>query len=86
MPFHGILFPSSSKIIISVHHPALMVYVTVSYFINDAVSAILSAVIWRQTYGMNHSDSERANPMPPHVLLFPISSKGSSICNIQQTG
>ena len=26
-----------------------------------------------------HSDSERGNPLPPHGLLFPISSKGSII-------
>ena len=25
----------------------------------------------------NHSESERGNPLPPHGLLFPISSKGS---------
>ena len=24
----------------------------------------------------DHSDSERGNPLPPHELLFPISSKG----------
>ena len=28
----------------------------------------------------NHSDRERGNPLPPHGLLFPISSKGSFIC------
>ena len=28
----------------------------------------------------DHSDSERGNPLPPHRLLFPISSKGSFIC------
>ena len=33
-------------------------------------------------YGVRHmvndiSDSERGNPLPPHGLLFPISSKGS---------
>ena len=33
-----------------------------------------------------HSDSERGNPLPPHGLLFPISSKGSFICTIPQTG
>ena len=33
----------------------------------------------------NHSDSERRNPLPPHGL-FPISSKGSFICIIPQTG
>ena len=34
----------------------------------------------------DHSDSERGNPLPPHGLLFPISSKGSFICTIPQTG
>ena len=33
-----------------------------------------------------HSDSEIGNPLPPHGLLFPISSKGSFICTIPQTG
>ena len=28
----------------------------------------------------DHSDSERGNPLPPHRLFFPISSKGSFIC------
>ena len=30
----------------------------------------------------DHSDSERGNPLPPHGLLVPISSKGSFICTI----
>ena len=33
----------------------------------------------------DHSHSERGNLLPPHVL-FPISSKGSFICTIPQTG
>ena len=33
----------------------------------------------------DHSDSEKGNPLPPHRLLFPISSKGSFICTIPQT-
>ena len=33
-------------------------------------------------YGYN----ERGNPVPPHRLLFLISSKGSFICTIPQTG
>ena len=33
----------------------------------------------------DHSDSERGNHLPPHGLLFPISSKGSFICTIPQT-
>ena len=32
------------------------------------------------------SDSERGNPLPPYGLLFPISSKGSFIGIIPQTG
>ena len=44
-----------------------------------------------QLYGVGHmvkdnSDSERGNLLPPHRLLFPISSKGSFICIIPQTG
>ena len=34
----------------------------------------------------DHSDRERGNPLPPHRLLFPISSKGSFICIIPQRG
>ena len=31
----------------------------------------------------DYSDIERGNPLPPlHVLLFPISSKGSFICTV----
>ena len=33
-----------------------------------------------------HSDSERGNPLLPQRLLFVISSKGSFICIIPQTG
>ena len=34
----------------------------------------------------NHLDNERGNPLPPHGLLLLISSKGSFICIIPQTG
>ena len=34
----------------------------------------------------DHSDSEIGNPLPPHGLLFPISSKGYFICIIPQKG
>ena len=33
----------------------------------------------------DRSDSERGNSMPPHWLLFPISSKGYFISTIPQT-
>ena len=44
---------------------------------NDALN-----IFYLRLYGVghmvkNHSDSERGNPLPPHRLLFPISSKGS---------
>ena len=34
----------------------------------------------------DHSDSEKGNPLLPHMLLFPINNKGSFICTIPQTG
>ena len=34
----------------------------------------------------DHSDSERGNQQPQHELFFLISSKGSFICTIRQTG
>ena len=34
----------------------------------------------------DQSDSERGNPLPPHGLLFLISSKGSFVCIIPQAG
>ena len=34
----------------------------------------------------DHSDSKRGNLLPPYRLLFLISSKGSFICIIPQTG
>ena len=34
----------------------------------------------------DHSDNERGNLLLSHGLLFPISSKGSFICIIPQTG
>ena len=34
----------------------------------------------------DHSDSEKGNPVPQHRLLLSISSKGSFICIIPQTG
>ena len=52
---------------------------------NDALNTF-----YLRLYGVghmvkDHSDSERGNPLPPHGLLFPISSKGSFICTIPQT-
>ena len=41
----------------------------------------MASDIWERTFY-----SERGNPLSPHGLLFPISSKGSFICTIPQTG
>ena len=55
--------------------------------VNDALSTF-----YLQLYGIrhmvkDHSDSERGNSLPPlNGLLFPISSKGSFISTIPQTG
>ena len=57
-----------------------------SVLFNDALNTF-----YLRLYGVihmtkDHTDSERENPLPPHSLLFPISSKGSFICIILQTG
>ena len=49
---------------------------------NDALNTF-----YLRLYGVghmvkDHSDSERGNPLPPHRLLFPISSNDSFICII----
>ena len=49
---------------------------------NDALNTF-----YLRLYGVghmvkDHSDSERGNPLPPHGLHFPSSSKGSFICII----
>ena len=56
------------------------------FLYNDALNTF-----YLRLYGVghmvkDHSDSERGNPLPPHGLLFPTSSKGSFICTIPQTG
>ena len=52
---------------------------------NDALNTF-----YLRLYGVghmvkDHSDSERGNSLPPHGLLFPISSIGSFICTIPYT-
>ena len=47
-------------------------------------------IFYLRLYGVrhmvkDHSDSEKGNLLPPHRLLFPISSKGSFICTIPKT-
>ena len=53
---------------------------------NDALNTFYLRLYGIRHMVKNHSESERGNPLPPHRLLFPISSKGSFICIIPQTG
>ena len=53
---------------------------------NDALKTFYLRLNGARHMVKDHSDSERGNPLPPHRLLFPISSKGSFICIIPQTG
>ena len=52
---------------------------------NDALKTFYLRLYGVTHMVKDHSDSERGNPLPPHRLLFPISSKGSFICIIPQT-
>ena len=53
---------------------------------NDALNTFYLRLYGVTHMVKDHSDSERGNPLPPHRLLFPITSKGSFICIIPQTG
>ena len=53
---------------------------------NDALNTFYLRLYGVRHMVKDHSDSERGNPLPPHRLLFSISSKGSFICTIPQTG
>ena len=53
---------------------------------NDALNTFYLLLYGVRHIAKDHSDSERGNPLPLHRLLFPISSKGSFICIIPQTG
>ena len=47
---------------------------------NDALNTFYLRLYGVRHMINDHSDSERGNPLPPHGLLFPISSKGYLIC------
>ena len=53
---------------------------------NDALNTFYLRLYGIRHMVKDHSDSEKVNPLPPHGLLFPISSKGSFIFTITQTG
>ena len=49
---------------------------------NDAFNTFYLRLYRVRHMAKDHSDSERGNPLPPHGLRFPISSKGSFISTI----
>ena len=49
---------------------------------NDSLNTFYLRLYGVRHMVKNHSDSEKGNPLQPHRLLFPISSKGSFICTI----
>ena len=57
-----------------------------SVLFNDALNTFYLRLYGVRYMVKDHSGSERGNPLPPHGLLFPISSKGSFTCIIPQTG
>ena len=52
---------------------------------NDALNTFYLQLHGIRLMVKDHSDSKRGNPLPPHGLLFLISSKGSFIYIIPQT-
>ena len=52
---------------------------------NDALNTFYLRLYGVRHMVKDHSESERGNPLPPHRLLFPISSKGYFICIIPKT-
>ena len=53
---------------------------------NDALNTFYLRLYGVRHMAKDHSASEQGNPMPTHRLLFLISSKGSFICTMPQTG
>ena len=53
---------------------------------NDALNTFYLRLYGIRHMVKDHSDSERGNPLLPHGLVFLITSKGSFICTIPQTG
>ena len=81
LPPHGLLFPINSKgsFICTRERERNVLF-------NDALNTFYLRLYGVRHMIKDHSDSEKGNPLPPHGLLFPITSKGSFICTIPQTG
>ena len=53
---------------------------------NDALNTFYLRLYGVRHMVKYHTDSDRRNPLPPHGLLFPISSKGYFTCTTPKTG
>ena len=69
-----------------IKEPLLLIVKEENVLFNDALNIYCLRLYDVRHMVKDHSDSERGNPLPPHGLIFPISSKGSFICTIPQTG
>ena len=54
--------------------------------LNDALNTFYLRLYGVRHIVKDHSDNERENPLPPHGLPFPNSSKGYVICIVPHTG
>ena len=86
-PLHSIPFPSSFTCTIQdkIAHTMHLLHQSWkegNVLFNDALNTFYLRLYGVRHMVKDHSDSERGNPLPPHGLLFPISSKGSFICTI----
>ena len=70
----------------SYRHSAVMELRERYVLFNDALNTSYLRLYGVRHMVKDHSDSEKGNPLLPHRLLLSISSKGSFICTIPQTG
>ena len=68
------------KSVVTLHLPTVCLFFGVFYLTTYSTHFIYGYMASDMV--KDHSDSERGNLLPPHGLLFPISSKGSFICTI----
>ena len=76
---HGLLFPINKSSFICTRKEGNVLF-------NDALNTFYLRLYGVRHMVKDHSESEKGNPLPPHRLLLSISSKGSFICTIPQTG
>ena len=84
---HELLFPISSNGYFILYAPSHRQDSTFYGLCYTSRGALAGTRLYGVRYMVKgHSDSESGNQLPPHGLLFPISSKGSFICTIPHTG